>query len=672
MNCHDATAAEFQHAAQKSIALAGNPNVGKSTLFNILTGGKQRIANYPGVTVEKKTGFLKSKNGESIQVIDLPGAYSLNANSEDEVIAANCILGNLSDVPKPDIVLVVIEAAHLDRGLLLFKQIQALHPQPVLILNMMDELKAENLQIDTQKLSRLIGAPVVAATAKRNLGIAEILATIERTPVLSPQEKAKKLNLVQSDLTTEKFTEIDALVAQVLQKKSSPRNHLTAQLDAVFLHSIFGPLVFLLVMFFVFQSLFTWAAPLMDAIDSGRNVLSGVVTDRIMTPWLKSLLADGVIAGVGSVLVFVPQIAITFVLIGFLEMTGYLARGAFLMDRLMRVVGLEGRAFIPLMSSFACAIPGIMAARTIPNTRQRLMTILIAPLMTCSARLPVYTLLIATFIPAKMIFGVVNAQGLALFALFFLGIFAGLFVAWLLNRFLPNKSTGGFFIELPKYRLPTFRNLYYYTTFRTSAFLKTAGTTIFLLSVILWALAYFPHSQSIAKNFDSQISAVTLSTLSDAEKAETTQALQNEKSGEMLRASFMGQLGHVMTPLIQPMGYDWRLGIGILASFAAREVFVSTLGIVFNLGQADENSPGLRTLLQSAQTPDHRPAYTLATALSLLVFFALAAQCMSTLAVIRRETNSYTWPAFVFIYMSLLAFAGATLTYQISTHFFTT
>lgn len=665
MNCHDAAATTTSTAPKKTVALAGNPNVGKSTLFNRLTGAHQKIANYPGVTVEKKTGTFTTPGGQSVRLIDLPGAYSLNANSEDEIIAAKCLLGGLPDVPKPDVVLVVVEAANLDRGLVLFKQIQAVHPQAVLVLNMMDELKSLGVKINAKKLSQLLNARVIATSAKSGFGLNVITDVIEELPPLTVEEKQRGLTLVHEAVTPAAFAAIDEIVRQVVVK-SGRKDENTEALDAVLLHPLFGPLIFLAVMFVVFQSLFTWSAPLTDFIDSSIGALGDMLSAKIATPWLKSLVADGIVAGVGSVVVFVPQIAITFLLIGILEMTGYLARGAFLIDRLMRAVGLEGRAFIPLISSFACAVPGIMATRTIPNSRQRLITILIAPLMTCSARLPVYTLLIATFVPATRYFGLFSAQGLTLFGLFLLGIFAGLFVSLILSKLLPGGKSGGFFLELPRYRLPTFRNLYYYVSFRTGAFLKTAGTVIFVLSVVLWALAYFPRPEALENAYTAKIETVRQTTTSEDEKAALTAALENEKAGELLRQSYMGRLGLALEPALKPMGFDWKLGVAIVGSFAAREVFVSTLGIVFNLGQADENSQGLRNLLRSAKSPDGQPAYTLATALSLLVFFALAAQCMSTLAVVRRETNSNVWPAVVFLYMSALAYLLAMITYQVA------
>lgn len=649
---------------RKCVALAGNPNVGKSTLFNRLTGARQKIANYPGVTVEKKTGVFRAPNGEEVELIDLPGAYSLEAASEDEAVAASCLLGRMEDVALPDAVLVMIEAARLDRGLLLFRQIQRAHPQAILVLNMADELVQEGFVIDVKKLSDLVGAPVVSISARTGEGVAALETLIGNLetftsgtiPVAPPQ------NMILGG--SEEFERIDAIVAAVLSKSSRRRDDFTERCDAILLHPIAGPLIFLIVIFAVFQALFTGSAPLMDFVERGIAFVSEKVCDSITTPWLKSLVGDGIFAGVGGVLVFVPQIAVAFILIGFLEMTGYLARGAFLMDRLMRSVGLEGRAFIPLISSFACAVPGVMSARTVPDSRQRLMTILIAPLMTCSARLPVYTLLIASFVPDARVLGVVNAQGLVLFALFVLGIAAAFFVSFLLDRFLPGRGRGGFFIELPKYRLPTMKNLYYYVSSRTGSFVKKAGTTIFLLSIVLWLCAYFPRDVKVAASYERQVQEVDALSLDDAQKDALLTKIANESAGEQLRGSFMGRLGRMMEPALVPMGFDWRLGVGLIASFAAREVFVSTMGVVFNLGEADENSQSLRQLLQTARNADGTPSYTLRTALSLLAFFALAAQCMSTLAVIARETNSRKWAVFVFVYMSVLAYAASTLTYQ--------
>lgn len=666
MNSPDSTAKIIPGTTKKTIVLAGNPNVGKSTLFNHLTGARQKIANYPGVTVEKKIGTHITKNGENVDVIDLPGLYSLNAKSEDETIATQCILGQLKNTPKPDAVFVVIEALNLDRGLHLFKQIQIVHPQAVLILNMMDELKKVRATINTKKLAAYLNAPVIEASARSGFGLKEISEQIQNTKPLPDEEKKKHLSLIQTGLPEQNFAEIDAILTHVFHKPSSQSDRLTEKLDNFLLHPVLGPLFFLAVMYIVFQSLFTWAAPLMDLIDSGIGALSELISQQITIGWLQSLLTDGIIAGVGSVVIFVPQIAIAFLLIGFLEMSGYLARGAFLIDRLMRWVGLEGRSFIPLISSFACAIPGIMATRTIPNSRQRLITILIAPFMTCSARLPVYTLLIATFIPTTKFLGIFQAQGLTLFALFLLGIMAGLFISFLLNKFLPQKTPTGFFLELPRYRLPRFKNLYYYVSFRTKAFLKTAGTIIFLLSLVLWALAYFPRSEKLTKKYQSQISTIESSQITNKEKASQIHTLENELAGEQLRYSFMGRFGKVIEPAIAPIGFDWKLGIGILTSFAAREVFVSTLGIVFNLGEADEESQSLMHILQNTKNKTGQPAYTIATALSLLVFFALAAQCMSTLAVIRRESNSWKWPVIVFGYMTILAYLGSFLTYHVT------
>lgn len=647
-----------------TIALAGNPNVGKSTIFNLLTGSKQKIANYPGVTVEKKYGQYIHQDTANTHIIDLPGIYSLNPQSEDEVIAKACILGKVEGTTIPDAVIVVAEACHLDRGLLLFKQIQAIHPQVILALNMMDELNGKSYSIDIEKLSELIKAPIIPMIAKKGKGLEELKKAInDFSPVESFKNKDELEYNHEKIESQQLFKDIDALVKQVVSKKQITRSEITEKLDHIFLHKFFGPLFFLLIIYLLFQSLFTWSDPLIGFIEDGIGFLSNGISHYLADGWLKSFLTDGIIAGVGSVVVFVPQIAITFLLVGILEMTGYLSRGAFLIDRFMRFVGLEGRAFIPLLSSFACAIPGIAATRTIPNSRQRLITILIAPLMTCSARLPVYTLLIASFVPNESIYGL-SLPALTLFSLFILGIIAALVVAFIFDKFLPNKKNSTFFIELPRYRLPTLKNLSYYVWFRTKSFLISAGTIIFVFSVILWALAYFPRNEQIIKKYDNQISLLQKSSNESETIQKQISALEHKQAGELIRNSFMGKVGQFIEPIIQPMGFDWKMGIGILSAFAAREVFVSTMGIVYNLGETDEESAGLRSLLQNAKTPEGNPLYTLRTALALLVFFALACQCTSTLAIIKRETNSMKWPIIVFTYMTLLAYVLAICTYQ--------
>lgn len=651
--CHDDTKRSPESSLQKTIliALAGNPNVGKSTVFNALTGSKQRIANYPGVTVEKKLGALKTKNGFEAKVIDLPGCYSLDPQSQDEEIATKAIRGELPDL-SVDIVVVIAEAAKLARGLRLVQSVRAYNKNVILALNMMDELKKKQLHINTEKLKNLLNIPIVEMVATKRRGIPDliqVLQTVSKTPSDKPCPQIDS----------------DAVAKEVTQKTSaSSRKNVSDGFDKILLHPIFGPLIFLTIMYYLFKSLFTWAVPLMDLIDNGVTMLSTFAGALITNTLLKSLVIDGIIAGVGSVIVFVPQIAMTFFFIGIMEMSGYMARGGFLIDRFMRFVGLEGRAFIPLMSSFACAIPGILATRTLPNAKQRLMTILIAPFMTCSARLPVYTLLIATFIPNTLSYVGFQAQGLTLLGLFLLGILAGMVVSFLFSKILQNKHKTSFFMELPHYRLPTLKNLYYYISHRTFTFLRTAGTVIFGLSLVLWALAYFPHSSEIAKNYETKRIELATKNFEAKQYDSDLASLNNAEAGDYLRASYMGQLGRFLEPVFRPMGLDWKLGIGVIASFAAREVFVSTMGIVFNLGSVDETNEGLREKLQTAQLADGSRAYTLRTAIALLIFFALASQCLSTLAVIRRETNSWKWPLFTFIYMSVLAFVAATTVYQ--------
>lgn len=649
---------------RKNIVLAGNPNSGKSTLFNALTGARQKIANYPGVTVEKHHGYFVTKSGQHITLTDLPGTYSLNTQSEDEAIAARVIQGDES-LKRPDIVVVVAEAAKLDRGLLLLLQIQKIHSHVILAINMMDEFERQNRCLNVEKLSHSLKIPVVPIVAKTGRGLDVLILEIEKTDIL------KSMALVASPENQpgcvaigDEYKKIDALMKDVVFKPVQKQKIPSDKIDGILLHPVLAPVIFFAVMLLLFQALFSWVAPVMDLIDGVFSILGQAAKSSISIAWLASLVSDGVIAGVGSVLVFVPQIAIAFLFIGFLEMCGYLARGAFIVDRLMRVMGLEGRAFIPLISSFSCAVPGIMSTRTMPNRRQRLITILIAPLMTCSARLPVYILLIGCFVPNTKVWGFLNLQGLTMFGLFFAGILGAVFMAMLFNKTLPKKSGSSFFMELPPYRVPSFKTLYRYVSFRTMAFIKSAGTVILFLSLILWVLASFPKPKTVVEKYEWQRQAVTQLNLNEDEQVKKVSAIDQEEAGELLRHSFMGKMGLWLEPTLKPMGFDWRLGIGVIASFAAREVFVSTMGIVFNLGEADETSQSLREKLRLAKNPDGTSSYTLRTALSLMIFFVFAAQCMSTLAVIRRETNSMKWAAFSFSYMTVLAYAMATLTYQ--------
>lgn len=651
----------------KLVVLAGNPNVGKSTLFNQLTGSHQKIANYPGVTVEKHEGHFTTDTGQHITILDLPGTYSLNTKSEDETIATNSILG--SGANKPDVVIVVAEATKLQRALLLALQVKRYHSQVILAINMMDELLQFKMHLDIQKLSTSLNVPVVPITAREGKGICELISAIEAFPKLNSQDTTTRSFTPETpNSISDDYKSINTIIRDVLTHDSDLKNSdSTDQIDKYLLHPVLGPVLFVALMLVLFQSLFTWSAPLMDAIESLFGLLSEMAQTHITNPILKSAITDGLINGVGSVVVFVPQIAITFVFIGLLEMSGYLARGAFLIDRFMRLFGLEGRAFIPLISSFSCAIPGILGTRTLTDSRQRLITILIAPLMTCSARLPVYTLLITCFVPDKTLFGLFNMQGLTLFGLFLAGVLAAMTMAWVFNRILPKShEAGSFLMELPRYRRPDFRALYKYVTLRTSAFLRSAGTIIFVLSLVLWALAYFPRSQTITDRFESERRAIISQNLPDKQNEDALALVDQAEQGEFLRDSYMGRVGQLIEPALAPMGFDWKLGIGVLSSFAAREVFVSTMGIVFNLGETDEESETLREKLQSQRNPDGSQSYTFATALSLLVFFAFAAQCISTLAAIKRETNSSKWAWIAFGYLTVLAYVSSTIVYQVT------
>ncbi|MBU0506662.1 MAG: ferrous iron transporter B [bacterium] len=649
---------------QKTVVLAGNPNVGKSTLFNLLTGSKQKIANYPGVTVDRHVGTYRTTHGEQIEITDLPGTYSLNTKSEDEVIAAKYIQGNVEGLKRPDVVVVMIEASKLRRGLLLVTQIQKIHDNIILVLNMMDELAVFGMEIDVSLLAKELNLPVVPMVAKSGQGLGLLKKEIDQRGIIIDEPLVRQQTGPWSEGVEEEYKHIDAIIARVVEERKRKKHDFSEKMDGVLLHPILGPIIFIAVIMFLFQALFTWSVPFMNVIEEAVSFVATQARAYIKPLWLASLLSDGIISGVGAVLVFVPQILIAFIFIGFLEMTGYLARGAFLIDRFMRLFGLEGRSFIPLISSFACAIPGILATRTIANPRQRLITILMTPFMTCSARLPVYTLLIACFIPANYVFGFLNLQALALFALFLAGILGAMVMASVMNRVLPKKEKGAFFLELPRYRVPSVKALYYYVWTRVFVFLKTAGTIIFICSVVIWFSASFPYPQETADHFTQLKTNIATSTQSDEIKKDQLALLGLEEAGKRLEESLMGRLGKFIEPAIRPLGFDWKIGIGLLASFAAREVFVSTMGIVYKLGPADEQSETLRDKLRGALKTDGTPVYTIRTALALLAFFAFAAQCMSTLAVMRRETNSYKWPIFVFLIMTIFAYSMAFMVYQ--------
>ena len=672
------------------IALAGNPNAGKTTLFNALTGLRQKVANYPGVTVERKEGVWRIDETEkTARLIDLPGLYSLDATSLDEQIARDVLTGRLADVPKPDAVIAVVDATNLERNLYLVTQLLEYKIPVVIALTMVDAAEKQSLAVNTKKLSALLKVPVVEARAAQKIGIetlgAEVLKVINKKSFSgndfsfaeNSDEDFIHLSL-QSDgeINRKIFARYnfisDVYQETVVHKRTNERS-VSEKIDRVLTHKFFGIVILTAILLLVFQTIFSWANLPMDLLEKGFGALGDFVRAEMPEGVLTDLLVDGVIAGVGGVLVFLPQILLLFFFLSILEDTGYMARAAFLLDRLMSRVGLHGKAFVPLLSSFACAIPGIMATRTIESPKDRLATILVAPFMSCSARLPVYTLMIATFFAGQTYFGFLSVGAVLILAMYLLGIVTAIVVAWILKRTLLKAPPPPFVMELPPYRLPNWRNVSLNMFNSGWQFLKRAGTVILAISIILWALTAFPKqpdgetSQAInveqiapGNNLDANADeAKTSGNIDDAAK------IEEAKEGAALRNSYAGRLGHLIEPAIAPLGFDWKIGVALIASFAAREVLVSTLSIIYNVGKdANEESVSLISAVRDAKRDDGTPAWTPLTALTLMVFFVLAMQCMSTVAVVRRETNSWSWTLFMVAYMTVLAYVGAFLTYQ--------
>ena len=710
---------------QTTVALAGNPNAGKTSLFNALTGLRQKVANYPGVTVERKEGaWALADDMPPARVIDLPGLYSLDAASPDERIARDVLTGKLPGVPLPDVVVAVVDATNLERNLYLVTQLLEAGRPVVVALTMVDLAERDGVDIDARKLSASLGVPVVPVIVRQNRGVGELAEAVAGAAGadaprhrwrLSAQAEEEIETLLRDGAGSREGAMLDlyggdelpedgrrrALVIEARERlsRANPRwwqepltaryewieraaagagrggakagRGATGRIDRVVTHKLFGPLILLAVMLLVFQTIFSWASLPMELIDTGFGSLGEALRGAMPEGLLTDLLVDGVVAGVGGVLVFLPQILLLFFFISLLEDSGYMARAAFLMDRLMRGVGLHGKAFMPLLSSFACAIPGIMAARTIENPKDRLATILIAPFMSCSARLPVYTLMIAAFFSEQKALGFISVGALIILAMYLLGIAVAICVAWVLKHTILKAPPPPLVLELPPYRVPNLRNVA--ATMRNSAwlFVKRAGTVILAISILLWVLISFPRTEG-ARSDEAARAAVAQGTRETGVEArgETAPGVEPApeaagREGEMIRQSYAGRLGHVIEPVIEPLGFDWKMGIGLISSFAARETLVSTLSIVYNVGKdAEAGSHSLVQAVRSAKRADGRPAWTPLVAVSMMVFFVLACQCMSTVAIVRRETNSWRWPLFMVGYMLVLAYAASFITYQ--------
>lgn len=610
------------------IALVGNPNCGKTSLFNHLTGTRQKVANYAGVTVERKVGQFTLPSGKAVRVLDLPGTYSLNATSPDEAITRDVVQGKIAEEGEQDAFLCVVDATNLRLHLGLVLEMIELGRPMLIVLNMMDEARRRGMQINTQKLSERLGLPVVETVAVRNSGVEALLSALD-------QGKYEKPHTELNGLTGSHHEQAEKILADVVNYVDHEDKR-SDFLDKIFLHPVFGLISLAVMMFVIFQAVFAWAAPFMDGIEGFFGWLGEFVGGFISHPLLNSLVVDGVIAGAGGVVVFLPQILILFFFILVLEESGYLPRAAFLLDKLMYKAGLSGRAFIPLLSSFACAIPGIMATRSISDPRDRLTTIFVAPLMTCSARLPVYALLIAAFVPEYSVWGVLNLQGLVLFGLYMSGIVSALVVATVLKFFQKDKSQHTLLMELPSYRLPDLRSVWIGLLDRAKIFLKRVGGIIFALSILLWFLCTFPQAPDGA-------------TMPDIDY------------------SFAGMLGHLIQPIFAPLGFNWQICIALIPAMAAREVVVAALGTVYALSVVDEDAmtQGLSALISSGDL-----GWSLATGLSLLVWFIYAPHCLATLATVKRETGSWKTVGVMTAYLFGLAYFMSFLTYQIASHYF--
>ncbi len=743
-----------------TVALLGNPNTGKSTIFSALCGVRQRVGNYPGVTVDMTVGHFEIHD-QQFALVDLPGTYSLAPQSLDEMVAVDVLLGRRDDVETPEMVLCVVDAANLERNLYLISQALELNRPMVIALNRVDVAAENGIQLKIELIAQRLGMPVIATQAHRRIGLdqlrqalsdavgAEPVATTSPFPEIFGREVARieqKLATVGQAPLPRYLVErllldaggylehadppiVDgAILTDVQQARSRlaeagypvpaveaiarydwvsqilsgavqhpPRHKRTwsDRLDTLLMHKVWGTLLFVVMMVVVFQAIFTGAAPLMDALDSAMAWLGGRVEAAMPAGALRSLAVDGVIAGVGGVLIFLPQIMILFLFIAVLEDCGYMARAAYLMDRWMARVGLSGKSFIPLLSSCACAIPGIMATRVIENRRDRLLTILIAPLMSCSARLPVYALLTAAFIPNRSwLGGWLRLQGMTMFAMYALGIVSAVCVAWILRRTILRGDVPSFVMELPGYKWPSPRVISTRVLDSGWTFVRNAGTLILAVSIIVWAAAYFPRNPSIEREvrdryaqrveqLDGQIVKLAASSKnaegiaadSLAQRREARRQLDtrigNEIAAANLEHSVLGRAGKAVAPVFRPLGWDWRIGCAVIASFPAREIVIGTLGVLYQLGGGeDEESESLRETLRAATwSGTQRPVFTIPVALSMMVFFALCAQCAATLAVIRRETDSWRWPLFTFAYMTTLAYVGAFITYQVGSLF---
>lgn len=701
-------------ASTLKIALVGNPNTGKSTLFNLLTGLNQKIGNFPGITVDKKVGFCKLGPDQQAEVTDLPGTYSLYPKSKDESIVFQ-VLADRTNPSHPDLVVVVADATNLRRNLLLYSQVADLNLPVVLALNMTDMARKEGINVDIDKLSQRLGVQVVAISARSKTGLTELKQAIANTTAIPTQEKGADMKVLataaidevrtmvgtdndyyalqllhqhehlechaeryeqfeeierthhfessklQAAETIARYRYLSTILSGVIEDTGAAKKFVVSdRIDAVLTNRFWGFFIFLFILFFVFNAIFSWAAYPMQLIEESFAWLTAFGHAHLPAGVLTDLVLDGVVAGLGGIVIFIPQIAILFAFISILEDTGYMARVTFMMDKIMRKFGLSGRSVVPMIGSLACAVPSIMSARTIENWKDRMITIMVAPLVSCSARLPVYTLLISLIIPKRNVLGIISLQGLTLMGMYVISIVAAVTVAFVMKVIIKAKEKSYFIMELPVYRMPRWGNVLYTMYEKSKTFVFEAGKVIIAISIVLWVLASYGPSAKFAA-IEKKYTQIELK--KDSVQLST---LERDKAAEKLENSYAGILGHTIEPVIRPLGFDWKIGIGLITSFAAREAFVGTMATIYSVDNGEGNEGTIRDKMHMAVNANTGlPLFTFATGFSLMLFYAFAMQCMSTVAVVFRETKSWKWPAIQLAYMTILAYTASLIAYQL-------
>ncbi|OWK69413.1 ferrous iron transport protein B [Pedobacter sp. AJM] len=696
------------------VALVGNPNTGKSTLFNRLTGLNQKIGNFPGITVDKKTGFMKLETGKGAEIIDLPGTYSLYPKSSDESIVFQ-VLADSKNSSYPDVIVLVVDASNLKRNMLLYSQVADLGIPMVLALNMIDLSEKQGIRIDLDKLAEKLGIQVVSISARNNVGIDQLKSAISNTNKIATQFQdvdvnslaPAAINAIKSKLNSDndyyalqvlhqheylnfftpkeqeeieaieqshhfesaktqaaetilRYKNLSLILADVVTDNDSAKKFtLSDKLDSILTHKIWGFAIFLLILFVIFNAIFAWSSYPMQWIEAGFGFITDTGHEYLPAGMLTNLVLDGIVAGLGGIFVFIPQIAILFAFISILEDTGYMARVTFMMDKIMSKVGLNGKSVVPMIGGLACAVPSIMAARNIENWKDRMITIMVTPLVSCSARLPVYILIISLIIPSKNILGIFNLQGLTLMVMYLVGVIAAVLVAWIMKFLIKTKERAYFIMELPVYRMPRWKNVLYTMYEKSKTFVFEAGKVIIAISIILWVMATFGPGNRFDR-IDQKYASALADTTRDSKHIETLIAT------EKLENSYVGILGHWIEPAIRPLGYDWKIGIGLITSFAAREAFVGTMATIYSVDGGDEDTSTIRARMSSSvNSRTGLPVYTFATGISLMLFYAFAMQCMSTVAIVYRETKGWKWPVIQLVYMTAMAYFAALIAYQL-------